>query len=262
MGAFFKQMDEGYKRKRYPKGSFFEAYTKKTTGNQAAGLVFCAAMAIAALFGAWFCNRQMKNLGEDGEEIGKLLIGLALGIALLMLALCVLQISRMLRGKRKMMELCAKSCGYAMSEIEEFERQALQPDTYVLDLSGGEKLQKAKNAMFGQTEGLLTKDYLCLDPGMHMHVTKISDILAAYMVKNTQTAGTINEGRRVRMTFSYLTLNIISSKGTVDFADCTEQAALELLALLKERAPKLDTHGEELLSERQYYELRDKLLKS
>lgn len=259
MSTVFKKMNEQYIEKNFPKKSFFLSYTKRMKKNQISTLIFCLMFVVGFAYLGYviYGNIYDPVNNPDGGltlEGGKILIGIVAGIAILFVILSILQIKRLLNGYEEILKKFAKQSGYTLEEMKEFERQVVQSDTYILDFSNGKLLEKARNAVFSQPDGFLTREYICLGSEGFVRIIKLTDIVGVYLVNEQQKlnidVGTIDK----KVTLSHLSVRVISSKEFQGFADCIEESANALFDLLEERVPNLKCHRE-VLSQSQYREL-------
>lgn len=255
MNTTFKKMNEEYIEKHFPKRSFFSAYTKRMKKNQITTLILCMIFIVALAYLAYVIYSDANN--PDGSLTligGKILIGIVAGIGALFLLLAIFQIKHLLNGEEEIRKKFAKQSGYAIVEIKEFERQVVQSDAYILDFSNGKVLEKARNAVFSQPDGFLTREYICLGPEGFVRVIKLTDIVGVYLVRDQQKLNVDVGSVSKKVAISHLSVRVISSKEIQGFADCTEESANALFDLLEERLPNLKCHRE-ILSQSQYREL-------
>ena len=243
MSEYIKEMDEAYRSKRYPQGSFFEkAALENKRGNVAlavmSGLV-SALLAGVIVFLVSLTLKRMKEGNEDALSVGLLFIA----VTALLLALClfglVFAIRHIKDGAADVIKKAAKVSGLSEAELREFDRQAMQTGSCVLSLNG-----KLSAAMTGQKEGILTRDFLWLGDRANM-VLKREEIVAAGLYHWYYY---VNK-KRVRS----LSLAVLNNKDVVAAEEVTEAAGRELMKLLSQANPAIQIH-EDILEEGKEYD--------
>lgn len=232
MKAYMEKMDETYRNKNYPQGSFFEkAARENRRGNVI--LAVMAAVVSAALMALilWMVSLVRYHSGQgndDSAKVGIIFIAVVGAVLVLCLLGLVLAIRHMRDGVADAIKKAAKSSGLTEEELREFDHQAMQSDSYVLSLTG-----KLSAAMANQKEGILTRDYIWLGEPRGS-ILKRQDIVAAglyhwyyYMNK-----------KRVRS----LNLALLSRNNVLVSAEVREEAGRELMKLLAEAHPAIQVH--------------------
>lgn len=254
MEPYFKQMNEAYIDKHYPKKSVFSAVS---AGNKKAGAgVYIFFGILLVFFGAAgiFTLAMTAKLAADGDS-DTASIGIIIG--LVCLAVCALSIWMIVLTKKRSGldagQLIKKSAGTSMmgeSEIREFESQAMASDSYILSLTG-----KVNAVMAGQKDGILTRDYIYLaDPSMA--VMKCRDILSAVLVERIIF---INVNKR-RKPVHYLCIQLVSKQGVRSQAETDLEPGKALIGMLLEKNPGIDTAGGAVIQEKEYEAYIKKLL--
>ncbi len=252
MSEYIKEMDEAYRSKRYPGGSFFEkAAQENKRGNITlavmSGLV-SVLLAGVIVFLVSLTLTRMREGNEDALGIGLLFIV----IVALLLALClfglVFAVRHIKDGAAKMIKSSAKQSGLSEAEIREFDRQAMQTGSYVLALAG-----KVSAAMSGQKEGILTRDYLWLGDRANT-ILKREDIVGAslyhwYYYVNKKRVSSLN-------------LAVLSRNDVMAGAETREESGKELMKLLQEAHPSVQLHEGILEEGKQFDAWRKELLKT
>ncbi len=252
MSEYIKEMDEAYRSKHYPQGSFFEkAAQENKRGNIT--LAVMSALVSALLVGVIvflvsLTLARMKEGNEDALSIGLLFIA----IVALLLALClfglVFAIRHIKDGAAKVIKSSAKQSGLDEADIREFDRQAMQTGSYVLALAG-----KVSAAMSGQKEGILTRDYLWLGDRANT-ILKREDIVGAslyhwYYYVNKKRVSSLN-------------LAVLSRNNVMAGVETREESGKELMKLLRETHPSIQIHEGVLEEGKQFDQWREELTKT
>ena len=96
---------------------------------------------------------------------------------------------------------CCQAGGLEEQEIREFDKQAMGPDSLILNHLG-----KLKSFTTGQKRGILTRDYICLYGGNMPCVLKLSRLTQAYIKDNTYY---VKVGK-TRKQAHYLTIHLMT----------------------------------------------------
>lgn len=249
MKVCVEKMDEAYRNKNYPQGSFFE----KAAGANRRGNVILAVMAavvsvaLAALI-LWMISLvQYHNAQGNGESARFGMIFIA--VVAVILALClfgfVIAVRHIKDGAAEAMKKAAKNSGLTEEELREFDRQAMQSDSSVLHLAG-----KVSAAMSGQKDGILTRDYIWLgDVGSC--ILKRADIVGAslyhwYYYVNKKRVSSLN-------------LALLTRENVMSGAEVTEEVGRELMELLAEAHPAIQVHEGILEEGKQFDAWREEL---
>lgn len=256
MADFFAKMNEDYAQKHFPDGSVFESAAKTLKRRSVAGTVVIGLFAAAALWGlAWSIGRAMelKASGQDDMLDVSIFICSFFGVlALVSLALLFFMIKASRRKCGDYIASAAKHSKLPESEIENFERQALAPDCYILRLTEGldRALSNATNK-----DGLLTRDYIYLaDPAQT--VIRVDSLKACCFSDYTYYINTGNHHKKIHCLAIYL----LSSNGVSVLSDTTEKAGQALMALLQERNSAVDVNDGKVLPENDVDGYRKKML--
>lgn len=240
----FQELSDKYRQKHYPEGYF--ASVAKGSG----GLILVVCGVVLALIG--ICPAAIPVdylLGgmEDSMDISVLIFFIILALLFLGggIFVIIFGIKRMKMGKHQWMEKCAESSNYPMSNVEEFESQFTRADTLIfqLDTSG--------------VTNVLTTDYILWGNLLACCLIKLSDIVGAYLVNLPDTIMIGNKMKKV------ITLNvaIFSNHNTNIVLSTREKTAHELLDLLVQRNPDIDTADRKVLDENEYETIKEKLKK-
>ncbi len=232
MKACIEKMDEAYREKYYPQGSFFEKAAKESRrGNMILAVMSGVVSAALTALILWMVSLVRYHSGQGNEESVK--VGLIfMAVVGAVLALClfglVIAVRHIRDGAADVLKKAAKSSGLTQDELREFDRQALQSDSFVLHLAG-----KVSAAMSGQKDGLLTRDYIWLGDTRSI-VLKRQDIVGASLYHWYYY---VNK-KRVRS----LNLALLNKNDVMATAEVKEEAGRELMDLLARENPAVQLH--------------------
>ena len=245
MADFFAKMNEDYAQKHFPDGSVFESAAKTLKRRSMAVAIVIGIFAIASLWGlAWSAGRalELRASGQDDMLDVSIFICSFFGVmALVSLALLFFMIKASRQKRGDYIASAAKHSKLPESEIENFERQALSSDCYILRLTEGldRALSNASNK-----DGLLTRDYIYLaDPAQT--VLRVDSLKACCFSSYTYSINTGNYHQKI----SCLAIYLLSSNGASILSDTTEKAGQALMALLQERNGAIDINQGKVLPE-------------
>jgi hypothetical protein len=258
MTDFFIKMNEDYAQKHFPDHSVFEGTMKTVKRRSVGGLIVFGLFFAAALYGlVWGIGRtlQLMTNGEDDMlSVGLVICGF-FGIIVL---ICLLVLIFLIKGSRQKrsdyIANSAKQSKLPVHEIEEFERQAMASDCYILKLTAGldRMLSNATNK-----DGLLTRDYIYLaDPAQT--VMRIDSLKACCFSDYTYYLNTGNRHKKIHC----LAICLIASNGVSVLSDTTEEAGQALIALLQQRNSAIDTNGGNVLPENAFDSYKKKMLEA
>ena len=252
MREFVKEMDEEYRSKRFPTGSFFEKAAQESRRSNLILAVMAGAVSALLLglivFLTSLTRTRMAEGNSDALTIGLIFIG----VTALLLALCVFGLVVAIRhirdGANEVIKSSAKISGLTEADVREFDRQAMQIGSFVLSLTG-----KVSAAMAGQKEGILTRDYIWLGDSRNC-VLKREDIAAAglyhyYYYVNKKRVCSLN-------------LALLSRKDVMAVAEVREEAGRELLELLSQAHPAIQVYDGILEEGKQFDQWRETSLKA
>ncbi|MCI9164244.1 MAG: hypothetical protein HFG59_13535 [Lachnospiraceae bacterium] len=247
MAGFFQQMDEKYAKKHFPTGSVFGTVDKVLKRNNFAFLIIAGFMIAGCLAGLfWSIGRTLEMVAEGNRDALGIGIGFGCFWAVLVLLLGIsfyFNVRNLAKKKEDYIRLSAKYSKLPEKEIEDFDRQAMASDTYILKLTAGldRLLSSATNK-----DGLLTRDYIYL-ASPSQAVMRVKDLKACCFNDYTYY---INTGKRSKK-IHCLAVTLVSSNGNgvIDTSDTTEEAGRALMALLKERNEAIDTNDGRVLPE-------------
>lgn len=243
--SYFEHMDEGYKKKHYPEESVFKAHKKATKGaNGGMGLFFIGAFLAGSAAGfIWSINRTLGIIRDGEEDMVGMGIGISVFFLLLVLGFAVLMfimVKRMRKSVDEWIRMIARDGGLSEQEIREFDKQAMESDSLILNHLG-----KLKSFTTGQKDGILTRDYICLYGGNKPNVLKLSHLREAYLKDNTYYVKVGNTRKQAH----YLTINLMTRDEKSAWAETSQEGAKALQEELKKRCPNIDTAGGSVLAE-------------
>ena len=232
MKAYMEKMDETYRNKNYPQGSFFEKAAKENRrGNMILAVMAGIVSAALAALLLWMVSLVQYHSGQGNDESVK--VGLIfMAVVAAVLALClfglVMAVRHIRDGVGDVLKKASKNCGLTEEELREFDSQAMQSDSYVLSLTG-----KLSAAMAGQKDGILTRDYIWLGDTRSI-VLKRQDIVGASLYHWYYY---VNK-KRVRS----LNLALLNKNDVMATAEVKEEAGRELMDLLARENPAVQLH--------------------
>lgn len=247
MGDKLITMDRAYREKHYPKG-FFTAMAKSAR-NGGIALIICGA--VLALMGGgilWMVISVALEGGFDlSEELSVMIFLSIVGLIFLVPGLLIIWfgIKRRTTDENYWLKKSMEASDYPESTIRDFANQALEDGTLMMTLGTS------------RTQGILTRDYIYFNNLLSPSVIKIEDIAGAYLV---QTSYTVNvNGKRARM--YNMNIMVVSNHGTSTASEAKEDTVRQLLDMLTDKNPAIDTKGGRLLSENEYNDIVETLKK-
>lgn len=246
MESYFVPMNDEYKNKHYPNDSVFSAIHKTSKKGGIFIYIYFTFFLLVFALGTIFCTIVLIETVRAGENdtIGEGIF--AVCFCLVMSAGCLLTIvltkKRAAGGAEGLVKKSAKNSAYDESEIREFERQAMASDSYILSLTA-----KYKATLNGQRDGILTRDYIYLADNLNI-VLKYSDIVGAFLVARTINIMVNNKSKRI----DSLTISLVSNKNVQTFVDASVEAGSELLSILLEKNPQIETKGGSVIQEKEF----------
>ncbi len=229
MADYFQKMDEDYVKKHFPEGSVFKSVEKTFKKRSWVGIFFFGLFFAAAVYGTiWSVGTAIAEGGGYGIMLGIFCGLIALGCFFVLRL--VIKTSR--QGVDGYRANSAKASGLPISEIEAFDRQALEGDCFLLKLNNVMK------------EGLLTEDYLY--PGdTAQTVMRVDSLKACCFTDYTYYMSVGGKHKKIHN----LAICLIASNGVSVRVDTTEKAGKALMEILKERNGGIDTNDGKVLPE-------------
>ncbi len=242
-------MNEDYKRKHYAKG-VFTSIRKKTAKISFGIYIFFGIVLLGGAYGVYWAQGMIENYRLEGQEdlisTGYVIMGVFAFFAVVGLACIIITIVRHMRGAQKWKAKCAKNNGYTVKDMDEFERQTMNMECRVVKLLG-----TAQALANGQSDGILTKDYIYLADAQHS-ILKISDLSAACLVKQTISV----DSMPIHKKHDYLLVMLLSRNGSCANAECSKESGTELISFLKNKNPNIYTADENIISDEDFNRLR------
>lgn len=246
MTAFFRPMNEAYIEKHYPKRSVFESVAKATKKLGIGIFIFFGLVLAGSLGGlAWSIdavNTYKLSGDSDMVDTGKVISIVFAVVALISVLTIVITILRRRKGAGDWLKKSAENSKLSEMDIQEFERQALAADSYILKLLDG-----VNAVMSGGKDGILTNDFIYL-ADLNLTVIRCKDLVSACLVKSVFYIGSQQQRRPV----NYLSVYLLSRNGVEAFAEVSPEAGEALLALLLEKYPTINTNEGRVLTEKEY----------
>lgn len=248
MEKYLPVMSEDYKSKHYAQGVFHSI--KKKTAKISFGIyIFFGIVFLAGAYGVYWSLGSIENYRLEGQEdlisTGYVIMGVFAFFAVVGLACIIITIVRHARGEKQWKAKCAKNNGYAISDMDEFERQTMKMECRVVKLLG-----TAQALANGQSDGILTKDFIYLADAHHS-ILKICDLSAACVVKQTVSV----DSMPVHKDHNYLTVMLLSRNGSRAIAECSEESGRELVTFLKKINPNIYTADGNVISDEAFERL-------
>lgn len=242
MKEYITKMDETYRGKYYPTGSVFE----KAAGENKRGSITLAILsgvvsvllAAVIIFLVSLTRTRMAEGNSDALTIGLIFIAVVAALLALCLFGMVVSIRHIKDGAEDIIRKSAKISALSEGEVRQFEQQAMQPDSYVLSLTG-----KLSAAMANQKDGILTRDYLWLGDRTNT-ILKREEIVGMslyhwYYYVNKKRVSSLN-------------LAVLSGKNVLASVEVTEEGGKALMDLLAQAHPAIQVHDGILEEGKQY----------
>lgn len=239
----FERMSEEYSNKNYPQGSVIATVEKHSKSEKLTYYLFILPFSILFLIIAFFA--VYYSISED-KDIASALAALAFfgGIGGFGVWSIVPKIKRRNLGLDGWIAKIAERNKYSESDIREFDRQALASDSLILELIG-----KVKSFFATQSKGILSRDFICMDSGIHLKVMKHIDIQYACLVQRTKQMFMFDHRSK---TITYLTVTLVSKQDTMIEAETDMERGTMLIDLLLEKNPNIDTNNKQVLTEKEF----------
>lgn len=255
----FTPMDDALRKKQYPDG-YWEAVAKHSGGfgliisGLLLALVGLALFALAVGFIVDTIKRSHKMSGSD-VVILALLFGIGTSLLFAGIRTIISGIKRKLSNADYWIGESAKASRYPESEIREFGRQAVAPDSFYFTLDG-------QGGAPGST-GLLTRDYIMFENYTNLCVIKREDIEKVYYseCENVSNVRAGSTGGNLRIHTFSLRLAVISRQGTWCMATVQKRIADELVARLLEKHPNINTADGRIWTEQEWFTIERALRK-
>lgn len=246
METNFVAMNETYKKKHFPDDLVFATILKKSKKIGIGVYIFFIPFMILSLVGAFFSIIMLIEIMSSGDDemisAGIFSICVCLVFFLMTLLPVIVTKKRNSKSSEDFIRQIAKDSACNEREILQFERQAMSSNSYILTLTA-----KYKAALNGQRDGILTKDYIYLADNKNI-VLKFSDIVGAFLVERITTVMANNKSKQIHS----LTISLVSNKNVQTFVDASIEAGTELLGILLEKNPQIETRGGSVIQEKEF----------
>ncbi len=248
MEKYIPVMSGDYKKKHYAKG-VFHSIREKTAKISFGIYIFFGIVLLGGAYGACWANGRIEQYRLEGQDdmigAGYVILGVFALLAVIGLACIVITVIRHARGTNKWKEKCAKVSGYTVSDMDEFERQTMDMECRAVKLLG-----TAQALANGQSDGILTRDYIYLADAHHS-ILKIADLKAACLVRQTLKV----DSMPINKEHNFLTVMLLSRNKVCAIAECTDESGRELISFLKERNPRIYTADGNVISDEDFERL-------
>lgn len=248
MEKYLPVMDEAYKRSHYADGVF--ASIRKKTAKISFGIyLFFGIVLLGGAYGIFWTRGRIEEYRLEGQDdlisAGYVIMGIFIFFTVVALISIIITVIRHMRGAQKWKEKCARNNGYSVSDMDEFERQTLNMECRVIKLLG-----TAQALANGQSDGILTRDYIYLADAHHS-ILKISDLSAACIVRQTVSV----DSMPVQKKHDYLTVMLLSRNKSRAIAECSKESGTALITYLKEKRPDIYTADGNVISDEDFNRL-------
>lgn len=237
-------IDSKYRNKHYSNG-FFAAVTKKERGGGIVSIIFGFVLTLmgAGIFALIISYMVSINFNLTENDMTELIFGSIIGLIFFAPGIFCIWFGFRSRktNENDSINKFMKVSDYPESVIRDFGKQVLEEGSLRMWLGSM------------STQGFLTRDYIC----MHFCVIKIEDILGTYFV---QTSGTINVNGKIRTTYD-TDIAIFSNHKTLVSSSIKEKGYRQIVEILKQKNPSIDTANGRLLSEKEFKQIKDQLCK-
>lgn len=246
MSQYFQKMNETYIEKHYPKRSVFEAVAKATKSVGIGVYIFFGLVLAGSLAGLlWSVNSLItyKQSGDtDMADVGMVVCIVFAIFALISILVIAITIRRGRRRAADWLIKSAKNSKLSEAEIQDFERQAFSPDSYILKLLDG-----INAVVSGGKDGILTKDFIYL-ADTNLTVIRCKDLVSACLVEDVIYVGSQQQRRPVH----YLSIRLLSRSGAEALAEVSPEAGHALIEMLSREYPGIISFDGQALAADKY----------
>lgn len=243
MNKNFIQISQEEREKNWKKG-YFETLAKRSGG--VALIVVGAILALTGLGIGYAAVSFLIDLlrGESYDGItGITIFFWCLALAFFVPGVFLIRFGFKRKGKstEDWIKESAQASDYPESVILDFDQQAINLGSIHFRLAG-------ISSMIG---GVLTSDYIFFANLLKPCVIKRSDIIAAYLV---ELPDTVNAGNKIKTVYT-LSVAIFSNHKTYIVTEAKKEYGEQLIAMLTEKHPNIDTANKRILSDKEYDKL-------
>lgn len=228
---------------RYPEG-YLEAFAK---GGNTGGKIILVCGAIMTAIGLLIGFGLIKFLTQAQSQGYNDTTGVAVfGIFCLFFLVPGVLLIRTGYKRKKMgadawLQKMVNVSSYPESIVRDFASQVPQQDSFWFDLTG-----KSTNV------GILTRDYILFENALKPCIIKRSDIIGAYLVNLPDS---VNAGNKIKTVYR-LNIVIFSNHNTYIITEASQDEAGQLIAMLTEKHPDIDTADGRIISDKEYDKMR------
>lgn len=238
MDGFMQLMDENYKTQHYPNGYFNAVVEGKRS--MTAGYVI---LVISVLFSLPFFFLGIRGIVWGLSMVTNCVI-IGIGVLLVLFGIAILLLLKKQKGKTRQdwVQQVAERSGYPTEVIEEFDRQLITGEAYLLAPNG--KYDK-------MNEGIMTADFIKISE----FVFKQSDIRSACLFYLEDTVGA---GNKVKFTKT-LQIGLISDRCRC-WMETDKNRGSAFIAMLKKKFPEIETKDGAILKDKEFDTLMKKYI--
>lgn len=240
MDSFMQLMDEDYKQQHYPSG-YFSALVK---GNQSLTAVYVIS-AVFLLISLLLFFLGIRGIIWDNSNLIGGLVFIGFGVLLVLFDVFIISVGKKQKGKNRQdwVQEFAKKSSYSKNEVEEFDRQLVAEDAYLLTLNG----------KFNQMEeSIITADFI----KSSSFIFKQSDLKAVCLFNLEEPIGA---GSKIKYT-KKLQVGLITDRSRI-WLDADENRGRAFIAMLKEKFPAIETKDSAILKDKEFDSLMKKYIK-
>lgn len=238
MDGFIQLMDENYKTKHYPNG--YVSAVVESKQSMTAGYVV---LVVFMLFSLPFFFLGIRGIAWGLSMVTNCVL-IGIGVLLILLGVAIILFIKKQKGKTRedWVRQVAERSGYPTEVIEEFDRQLITGEAYLLAPNG--KYDKSK-------ESIMTADYIKI----YEFVFKQSDIKAAclFYLKDSYRAG-----NKIIFT-KKLQVGLISNRCRC-WIEADKKRGSAFIAMLKEKFPEIETRDGAILKDKEFDALMKKYM--
>ena len=230
-------------QKRYSNGYLTTMEKNGKSGGKILVVIGAIMAAIGVVIGYGLIRFSLVTLSEGhNDDIPTMIFFGFLCLVFLVPSVLLIRLGRKRKGMdaNDWLQPLVDASDYPESIIREFSSQVPQGDSFFFDLLG-------ETPAFG----ILTRDYIFFENGQFC-VIKRSDIIGAYLVNLPDVGGV---GNKIKTVYR-LHVAIFSNHNTNTITRASQKRAEQLIAMLTEKHPEIDTAGGRVISDKEYDKMR------
>jgi len=230
-------------QKRYSNGYLNTMEKNGKSGGKILVVIGAIMAAIGVVIGYGLIRFSLVTLSEGhNDDIPTMIFFGFLCLVFLVPSVLLIRLGRKRKGMdaNDWLQTMVDASDYPESIIREFSSQVPQGDSFFFDLLG-------ETPAFG----ILTRDYIFFENGQFC-VIKRSDIIGAYLVNLPDVGGV---GNKIKTVYR-LHVAIFSNHNTNTITRASQKRAEQLIAMLTEKHPEIDTAGGRVISDKEYDKMR------